>query len=93
MSSGFIKSLNKKVILIQGSILDEKALTKSFKFKPKKVIHLAALFANQNSVEHPETDLRVNGTGTLKLLQFCKKYSVKKIFIHHHHVFMEIKRK
>ena len=79
LSSGFIKSLNKKVILIQGSILDEKALTKSFKFKPKKVIHLAALFANQNSVEHPETDLRVNGTGTLKLLQFCKKYSVKKI--------------
>src|SRR5262245_59074242 len=31
------------------------------------VFHLAALFANQNSVDHPERDLEVNAMGTLRL--------------------------
>ena len=34
------------------------------------VFHLAAFFANQNSVDHPETDLDVNGLGTLRLLEY-----------------------
>jgi len=32
------------------------------------VFHLAAHFANQNSVDNPETDLMVNGMGILRFL-------------------------
>ena len=57
------------VEFIHGSVLDEDVLKKVFSEKPGFVFHLAALFANQNSIDHPETDLMVNGLGTLKLLQ------------------------
>lgn len=33
--------------------------------------HLAAHFANQNSVEFPELDLRTNGLGTYRVLEAC----------------------
>jgi nucleoside-diphosphate-sugar epimerase len=35
------------------------------------VFHLAAHFANQNSIDNPETDLMVNGMGILKVLEFA----------------------
>ncbi len=57
---------------IKGSILDDKALDKAFSLHPDYVFHLAAHFANQNSIEHPETDLLVNGLGTLKLLEHSR---------------------
>ena len=43
------------------------------------MFHLAALFANQNSIDHPERDLMVNGLGTLRLFEFAKRYSVKRV--------------
>ena len=60
------------VAFVQGSILDEDILKKVFAEKPDFVFHLAAHFANQNSVDHPETDLLVNGMGTLKLLEYAR---------------------
>ena len=48
---------------VQGSILDEQALSRAFDYQPQVVFHLAALFANQNSLDHPEQDLAVNGLG------------------------------
>jgi len=60
---------NPDVVLIQGSVLDEELLKKTFSEKPHYVFHLAALFANQNSIDHPENDLLVNGLGTLKVLE------------------------
>ncbi|MEM3964498.1 MAG: NAD-dependent epimerase/dehydratase family protein [Thermofilaceae archaeon] len=59
-----------KVLLIEGSILSEEHLRRAFSEKPDYVFHLAAHFANQNSVDHPETDLMVNGLGTLKVLHY-----------------------
>ena len=59
------------VIFIQGSILNEEMLKRAFSQKLDFVFHLAAHFANQNSLDHPETDLMVNGVGTLKLLQYA----------------------
>ena len=53
---------------IHGSVLDAAALGRAFAAKPAFVFHLAAFFANQNSVEHPEDDLQVNGLGTLRIL-------------------------
>ncbi len=58
------------VVFIQGSILDEEVLKRAFSERLNFVFHLAAHFANQNSVDNPETDLMVNGLGTQKVLQY-----------------------
>ncbi len=42
------------------------------------VFHLAANFANQNSVDHPRRDLTTNGLGTLKLLEYAQRAGVKR---------------
>jgi nucleoside-diphosphate-sugar epimerase len=60
-----------KVVFIHGSILDEEKMKRAFSYKPQYVFHLAAHFANQNSVDHPETDLLVNALGTLKTLEYA----------------------
>ena len=60
-----------KVTFIKGSILDEERMKRAFSYKPHYVFHLAAHFANQNSVDHPETDLLVNALGTLKTLEYA----------------------
>ncbi len=59
-----------KILFIEGSILDDEKVKMVFKHKPDIVYHLAAHFANQNSVDNPETDLMVNGMGILKVLQY-----------------------
>jgi len=58
------------VLFIEGDIRDEVKLKRCFFERPGIVFHLAAFFANQNSVDHPETDLSVNGLGTLRLLEY-----------------------
>ena len=67
-----------KVVFIHGSILDEEKMKRAFSFKPHYVFHLAAHFANQNSVDHPETDLLVNALGTLKTLQYANLVEVER---------------
>ena len=44
------------------------------------VIHSAALFANQKSIDQPLSDLKSNIVGTLNLLNFCKMKKVKLIY-------------
>lgn len=63
---------DRRVRFVEGSILDEEKLRHAFSSNPDYVYHLAAHFANQNSVDHPETDLEVNGRGTLKVLEYCR---------------------
>jgi len=58
------------VLLVEGDILDEVKLKRVFFEQPQIVFHLAAFFANQNSVDHPERDLMVNGMGTLRMLEY-----------------------
>ena len=58
------------VMFVEGDILDEVKIKRCFFEKPEIVFHLAAFFANQNSVDHPENDLMVNGMGTLKLMEY-----------------------
>ena len=57
---------------VQGDILSDEDLKRVFKEKPDYVYHLAAHFANQNSVDEPETDLMVNGIGILKVLEHAQ---------------------
>jgi len=66
------------VSFVNGSILDDEMLKRVFKEQPAYVFHLAAHFANQNSVDNPETDLLVNGTGILKVLQYAQIAKVKR---------------
>ena len=66
------------VVFIEGTILNEEVLKRVFSEKPDFVFHLAAHFANQNSVDNPETDLMVNGLGTLKILQYAYLTRVEK---------------
>lgn len=68
-----------KVKLVNGSILSEENLKRAFSERPQYVFHLAAHFANQNSVDHPEMDLMVNGLGTLKVLQYSHLTGVEKL--------------
>jgi len=66
------------VVFIEGSVLDEESLKRAFSRKIDYVFHLAAHFANQNSVDNPETDLLVNGQGTLKVLEHSHLVGVDK---------------
>ena len=66
------------VVFIQGSILDEEVLKRAFSERLDFVFHLAAHFANQNSVDNPETDLMVNGLGVLKVLEYSHLTKVGK---------------
>lgn len=63
---------------VEGSVLDDEMLKRVFKDKPDYIFHLAAHFANQNSVDNPETDLMVNGMGTLKVLEYAHIAGVRR---------------
>lgn len=43
------------------------------------VFHLAAFFANQNSVDHPMDDLRTNGLGTLAVLDWASRGGARRL--------------
>ena len=79
LSSGTEASLEENIIFINGTICNDVDLNNAFSYKIDYVFHLAALFANQNSVEHPEKDLHTNGHGTLNVLRYSTKYKVKKL--------------
>ena len=67
------------VRFVQGSVLDEQELIRLFAQRPRIVYHLAALFANQNSIDHPRDDLQVNGLGTLLVLQYAQLSGTERV--------------
>jgi nucleoside-diphosphate-sugar epimerase len=69
----------KNVAFVKGSILNDEMLKRVFKERLDYVFHLAAHFANQNSVDNPEYDLMVNGIGTLKVLQYAHLVGVERL--------------
>ena len=60
------------MLFVKGSITDEVSLKRVFALKPDIVYHLAAFFANQNSVDYPQRDLMTNGLGTLLVYQYAQ---------------------
>jgi UDP-glucose 4-epimerase len=60
------------VLFVRGSVTDETVLKRAFTPKPDVVFHLAAFFANQNSVDYPKRDLMTNGLGTLLVFQYAQ---------------------
>lgn len=67
------------VLLVKGSVTDEVALKRVFQLKPDMVYHLAAFFANQNSVDFPQRDLMTNGLGTLLIYQYAQMSGVGRV--------------
>lgn len=67
------------VLFVKGSVTDEVALKRVFTLKPDIVYHLAAFFANQNSVDYPQHDLITNGLGTLLVFQYSQMCGAKRI--------------
>lgn len=71
LTSGYPWLLDPRVKLVEGDIenIDSLGLDRDF----THVYHLAAFFANQNSVDYPYEDLRVNIKGTLHTLEFARR--------------------
>lgn len=79
LSSGHLELLdNEKVTFIHHDII------KPIEFDNKYdvIIHAAAFFANQNSVDNPIDDLITNGIGTLNTLEFAKRNKQLRKFIY-----------
>jgi len=66
------------ILFVKGSVTDDISLKRVFNEEPSLVFHLAAFFANQNSIDYPEKDLHVNGFGTLKVLEYSKLCKVER---------------
>jgi UDP-glucose 4-epimerase len=72
-------TLDKRVQVHKGSIEDHVLVEKLLKDSVEYVIHLAALFANQNSVDNPKADLSTNGLGSLNVAQLSAQARVKRV--------------
>jgi len=74
----------RNIMFVKGSILDDEMLKRVFKERPEYVFHLAAHFANQNSVDNPEIDLMVNGMGDTEgagILAACGHQALRLLFL------------
>jgi nucleoside-diphosphate-sugar epimerase len=67
------------VLFVKGSVTDEASLKRVFAQKPDLVYHLAAFFANQNSVDYPQPDLMTNGLGTLLVYQYAQMCQTSRV--------------
>lgn len=79
LSSGYlenIRSVQDRIEFIQGDIGQFEMLPAPLPAQVDLVFHLAAFFANQNSVEFPERDLATNGMGTLNLCRWASRIGV-----------------
>jgi len=81
LSSGYEWNIPKApaVMFVKGCVTDEVCLKRVFAEDPEIVFHLAAFFANQNSVDFPERDLNSNGLGTLRVLEYARMNRAKRV--------------
>ena len=70
------------VLFVKGSITNDVDLKRVFHDKPSYIFHLAAFFANQNSVDYPEKDLLVSQLGTIKMLEHAVLMGGVKRFVY-----------
>lgn len=70
------------VLFVKGSITNDIDLKRVFHEKPTYIFHLAAFFANQNSVDYPEKDLLVSQLGTIKMLEHAVLIGGVKRFVY-----------
>ncbi len=81
-SSGWrqnLQAVEGEVDLIEGDLADGEVLRRAFIKPVDYVFHLAAFFANQNSVDHPQDDLHTNGLATLRLFECAAAKKVRRL--------------
>lgn len=79
LSSGYEWLLPKdpRVRFVKADVCDLPRL--SIEAEAPLVFHLAAFFANQNSVDHPADDLHTNGLGTLTALAWAERARARRV--------------
>jgi len=84
LSSGYLWNIpnHPNLLFVKGDVTNDIDLKRVFNEDLDIIFHLAAFFANQNSVDYPEKDLRTNGFGTLKLLEYSKIYGKIERFVY-----------
>lgn len=84
LSSGYEWNLPNadNLLFVKGDVANDIDVKRVFSEKPDLVFHLAAFFANQNSIDYPEKDLQTNGLGTLKLLEYSNIYGKLERFVY-----------
>ncbi len=85
LSSGYTWNLpkeTKNLLFVEGDATNEIDLKRVFNEDPEIIFHLAAFFANQNSVDYPEKSLNTDGFGTLKLLEYTRISGKIKRFVY-----------
>lgn len=70
------------VLFVHGDMTNDIDLRRAFHERPDVIFHLAAFFANQNSVDFPERDLLVSQLGTIKMLEYAIQVSGLKRFVY-----------
>lgn len=68
----------KNIMFIEGDIRNDVDLKRVFKENISIVFHLAAFFANQNSIDYPEISGEVDIIGLIKLLEYSRLAEVEK---------------
>lgn len=84
LSSSYIWNVpdRKNVLFIKGDVRNDIDLKRVFHHKPTIIFHLAAFFANQNSVDYPLLAEDVNGKGILNLLEYSVISGIVERFIY-----------
>ena len=73
LSSSYLWNVpdHENILFIKGDIRNDNDMRRAFHNKPTIIFHLAAFFANQNSVDYPLLCEDVNSRGMIKLLEYC----------------------
>lgn len=66
------------IMFVLGDVRNDVDLKRVFKEDPSVIFHLAAFFANQNSIDYPETSAEVDVIGQVKLLEYSRIARVEK---------------
>ena len=68
----------KNIMFVNGDVRNDVDLKRVFRERPTIVYHLAAFFANQNSVDYPENSADVDINGMIKLLDLAQFTDVER---------------
>jgi len=66
------------LLFVKGDVRSDIDLKRVFREKPSIVFHLAAFFANQNSIDYPEKSAQVDITGMIKVLDYSQFINIDK---------------
>ncbi|MDP8265663.1 MAG: NAD-dependent epimerase/dehydratase family protein [Candidatus Aceula meridiana] len=67
------------IMFVQGDVRSDIDLKRVFKEDISMVFHLAAFFANQNSIDYPETSAEVDIIGLIKLLEYSRLGGIERV--------------